>query len=115
MSPRGRPWQEIAREKPFANAPFGLAGTLFKIQEIKSWREKEDAAGRPSGLDDFYRTQNLGYSFCDACQSRGINVHPINWDGEVPLFEECQVCGGTGKIIRPAIEPSASPPARTDE
>jgi hypothetical protein len=99
MGPRGRPWQEIARTKPFANEAFGLAGTMFSFQEIKSWREREHDAGRPSGLDDFYRSKQLGYTFCEVCQSRGINVHPVGFDGDIPLFEECEICGGTGKLV----------------
>jgi hypothetical protein len=101
---RGKPWQELAKSKPFANEPFGLAGTLFRVQDIKRWREQEYEAGRPSGLDDFFRAQHLGYKFCDACESRGIDVHPVDWDGEIPLFEVCQICRGIGTIIDPSIE-----------
>jgi hypothetical protein len=100
---RGRPWHEVASDKPFANEPFGLAGTVYTIQEIKSWREREHSAGRPSELEDFYRAQNLSYTFCEACQSRGINVHPVDWDGDTPLFEQCEICGGTGKLVNPSI------------
>jgi hypothetical protein len=82
MERRGRPWQEIAETKPFANEPFGLVGTVFNIRKIREWR--------------------------------GINVHPIDWDGETPLFEECQVCGGTGKLPRPATETTGFPAAYTE-
>jgi hypothetical protein len=104
MERLGKPWQELAKTKPFANEPFGLAGTLFPFQEVKRWREQEHEAGRPSALDDFFRAQHLGYSFCDACQSRAINVHPIDWDGDAPLFEEYKVCHGIGRIVEPSIE-----------
>src|SRR4051812_40226128 len=105
MEHRGKPWQELAKAKPFANEPFGLAGTLFKVEDIKRWREAEHESGRPSDLDDFFKAQHhLGYTFCDGCQSRGINVHPVDWDGDVPLFEECAICQGTGRIIDPSIE-----------
>jgi hypothetical protein len=105
MNRRGRTWQEIASNKPFANKPFGLAGTLFSIQEIKSWRELEQNTGRPSELKDFYRAQHLEYTFCEACESRGINVHPVAWDGDIPLFEECEICSGTGKLVIPQSIP----------
>jgi hypothetical protein len=110
MEHRRKPWQELASTKPFANEPFGLAGTVFSILEIKTWREREQVAGRPSGLDDFYRAQHLGYTFCEACQSRGINVHPVGWDGGIPLFEECEVCDGAGKLLIPLME-TAHPPS----
>lgn len=94
MTSIGRPWQELAQGRPFANAP--VAGG-FTIQEVKSWREGELAAGRPSGLEDFYRAHDL----CFACRSKGIRLSPIDWDGDVPLYEECEACGGTGKLVQP--------------
>lgn len=102
MEHRGQPWQELARNKPFAKLPFGLAGTFFSIQDIKNWREQEHDAGRPSSLEDFYRAQHLGFIFCEVCQSRGINVHQVGRDGNIPLFEECEACGGAGKLIDPS-------------
>lgn len=108
MESRGKPWQQIAKSKPFANEPFGLVGTVFNILKIREWREQEHKAGRLSSSEDFYRTKHLGFQFCEACRSRGINVHPIDWDGETPLFEECQVCGGTGKLSPPATKTDLS-------
>lgn len=83
---------------------FGLAGTLFGGQQIKRWRKEEYEAGRPSGLDDFYRVQQL----CSACGSRGINPHAVDRDGETLLFEECETCHGTGKLIDPSVETKTS-------
>jgi len=93
---RGRKSQE---EKPFAILPLGLAGVLFSITEIKSWRHQEQNAGRPSGIEDFYRAHSL----CSACKTRGIAVSPVGWDGDIPLFEQCNVCSGTGKLINPSM------------
>jgi len=92
----------MASAKPWANEHFG--GGFF-IQEVKSWREQEHRAGRPSGLKDFYEVHHL----CWACKSTGIHLSPIAFDVDVPLFIECPVCGGTGKLIDLPIEPLASP------
>ena len=104
MEHRGKLWREIANDKPFAIVPFGLAGTLFKGQEIKLWRTKELEAGRPSGLDDFYRAHHL----CWACKSTGINPCAVDRDGDFLLFEECNICNGTGRYFDPSIETKTS-------
>lgn len=101
---RGKTWREIASTKPFAIVPFGLAGTLFSGEQIKLWRKDEHEAGRPSELDDFYRAHQL----CWACRSSGINPHAVDRDGEILLFEECESCNGTGRLIDPSIETKAS-------
>jgi hypothetical protein len=104
MERHGKTWREIASTKPFAIVPFGLAGTLFGGQQIKRWREEEHNAGRPSGLGDFYRAHHL----CFACKSTGLNPHAVDRDGEILLFEECESCSGTGRLIDPSIETTAS-------
>jgi hypothetical protein len=104
MGHRGRTWQEIAIAKPFAIIPFGLAGTFFSGQQIQLWRKEEYDAGRPSALDDFYRAHKFRW----ACRSTGINPHAIDRDGETLLFEECESCNGTGRVIDPSIETKAS-------
>lgn len=50
--------------------------------------------GHPSGILDFYRT----HAFCVACQASGAEPIPADWDGDVPLFEQCRVCIGSGKV-----------------
>jgi hypothetical protein len=64
------------------------------IFEIKRWREQEHEAGRPSGLEDYFRARGL----CFVCQSSGTDPRPTGRDGDTPLFSDCEVCGGTGKI-----------------
>ena len=73
-------------------AKFG--GIHERILEVRQWRAHEHAADRPSGLEDWYRVNGL----CFACQAYGTDPSPTGWDGEVPLFSDCEVCGGTGKI-----------------
>jgi len=51
MKGRGQTWRELARKLPYAGLPFGLCGTRFSVQEIMDWREQEQIAGRPSGLE----------------------------------------------------------------
>jgi hypothetical protein len=62
--------------------------------EIKRWRTEEHKAGRPSGLEDFFRAHGL----CFACKTTGTRLSPVGWDGETPLYEQCPVCGGTGTL-----------------
>lgn len=85
MSHRGKPYNELPNTDIFA---------FYSIEAIKHWREQEHAAGRPSGLEDFYHAHDL----CWACRATGVSVNPIDWDGEKRFFESCPVCGGTGKL-----------------
>jgi hypothetical protein len=68
--------------------------TPISFARIQSWRDGEYKAGRPSGLLDFYR----GNGYCIACQASGSKPFPTDWQGEVPIFEPCNVCGGSGKV-----------------
>lgn len=49
----------------------------FTLQAVKEWREREYKAGRPSGLDDFYRAHNI--DICVACDGRGTRVIGARW------------------------------------
>jgi len=73
-------------------------GIQPRILEIRRWREQEQNAGRPSGLEDWFRIHGL----CFACKSGGTDPNPTGWDGDTPLFSDCAVCGGTGKTSREA-------------
>ncbi len=95
MKRRAQTWRELARKLPYAGLPFGLCGTRFGVAEITEWREQEQAAGRPSGLEDFY----LLHGLCWVCRSRGYHPAVVGMDGNLPLFEECDACGGTGAKI----------------
>jgi hypothetical protein len=71
------------------------------IQEVKEWRTKEAAAGRPSEFSDYCRLRGL----CAACNAEGLVLNEngigfklVGLDGNMPLHEPCPVCGGTGKI-----------------
>jgi hypothetical protein len=85
MSRRGLPWYELVGEK---DLDFHK-----RLPEVKRWREQEYEAGRPSRLEDYFRS----HSFCFTCKASGANLSPVDFDGETPLFEHCEVCGGTGK------------------
>ena len=90
MSNHGKPYKELSHTS--------LAEQGYSIQAVKEWREREHDAGRPSGLGDFYRAHCL----CFACRASGISVSPVGWDGDVPLFAICDLCGGTGKPKAPS-------------
>jgi hypothetical protein len=73
--------------------------------EARDWRAKETEAGRPSTHSDFFRAHGL----CPACAAAGIRLNEngvgfrtIGWNGNLPLYEECEACGGTGKIVTPS-------------
>lgn len=72
--------------------------------EAREWRAKEAAAGRSSTWDDFCRAHGL----CSACAASGIAIHDngvgfrtVASGGGLPLYEECDACGGTGQIVTP--------------
>lgn len=98
MNKRGKPYFELKRTDT-GPIPF------HSIEEVKHWREQEHNAGRPSGLDDFFRKHGL----CLACKATGISVSPVGYDGDIPLFEQCEVCGGTGRLIDPPVETPTAP------
>jgi len=85
MNRRGKPYGELASTNLYA---------FYGIPEIKNWREEQHAAGRRSDLEDFYHAHGL----CWVCKATGVSVSPVDWDGETGLFEQCPVCGGTGKL-----------------
>jgi hypothetical protein len=70
------------------------------IEEIRAWRTNEAEAGRPSSFAAYCHQ----YGYCDACNAEGLvlNDNGIGFklagqDGNMPLFELCPVCKGTGK------------------
>jgi len=72
----------------------------MSLKEIKEWRTKEAAAGRPSSYEYFCRTHGL----CVTClgagvtyNGNGVGFKVIGMDGDTQLFERCPVCNGTGK------------------
>lgn len=86
MSQRPMPWSHAASERD--------QELHRRAPEIKSWREKQQNAGRPSGLEDFFRAHGL----CFSCKATGTDLTPVGWEGETPLYEPCQVCCGTGRL-----------------
>jgi hypothetical protein len=52
----------------------------FTIQQVKEWREKELKAGRPSGLEDFYRAHNI--DICVECSGQGTRAIGARWRDE---------------------------------
>jgi hypothetical protein len=78
-----------------------IAPKLMSLEEIRAWRTREAAAGRPSGYEDFCRVHGL----CMTClgegvthNDNGVGFKVVGMDGETRLFERCPVCGGTGKL-----------------
>jgi hypothetical protein len=78
-----------------------------KLLAVKEWRETHATAGLSDTLEDFFATHGL----CHDCGSHG--AHMIGWSkpaneidtkaaeefgiGELPLYETCPTCNGTGK------------------
>jgi hypothetical protein len=98
----------------------------YSIEAVKAWRTRESEAGRPSGLDDFYRAHGL----CVECRGNGNKLLGCRWwdargkerkrllrtgvtvatlverylkDAERWEYwlEPCEACGGTGKSKAP--------------
>ncbi len=84
----------IRRAHRWEDLPPTKLTTSTGFAQIKIWRDLQILAGRPSGLLDYYRAHGL----CIACQASGKRSTPVDWDGEVPLFEPCEVCAGAGKV-----------------
>ena len=87
----------------------GLEGHGLSIEHIRQWRERECEAGRKNSLEDFFET----FGLCFDCKGRGVTE--IGWSppseaetegaselglDELPLYEECETCEGTGKADR---------------
>ena len=73
--------------------------------DARDWRAREADAGRPSAWNDFCRAHGL----CPACAATGVRVSDngvgfktAGWSGNLPLYEECVACGGTGRIVSPS-------------
>lgn len=62
--------------RPFT--PEGLRRHGFTFSHVREWREKEYEAGRPSGLDDFYRAHGI----CVVCGGHGKLVLGVRWRDE---------------------------------
>jgi hypothetical protein len=76
--------------------------SLRNLGAVKEWRAREYQAGRPSGLNDYYRAH--AHAVCPHCRGIGLAMNEngmgykaVGWDGERHLFEECAFCGGSGK------------------
>src|SRR5580698_1283237 len=79
----------------------------FTIQGIKEWRAAQHAGGRPNAFEDFY----AAYGLCLDCGATG--AHMVGWSdpiaeidinaadelgiSQLPLYEVCKTCSGTGK------------------
>jgi hypothetical protein len=61
---------------------------------VKTWRDSEYMAGRPSGLLDYYRA----HAVCIACRGCGLHPSPAAWDRKEPLFIPCKLCFGSGEV-----------------
>lgn len=97
MPLNARPWDDSFTERYLASINAEL------IREGKEWREREAKAGRPSSFEDLCRAKG----FCSACAASGIAMNEnhvgfkvVGMAGDVQLFADCDVCGGTGRIVR---------------
>lgn len=73
--------------------------------EAREWRAKESEAGRPSHFADFCRAHGL----CPACSATGVTLNEngvgfktVGWGGNLPVYEKCNACSGTGKVVTPS-------------
>jgi hypothetical protein len=90
-----RPWDQSFNERYIGSLNAEL------IREGKEWRTREAAAGRPSEFEDLCRFKGL----CSACAATGIAMNEnrigfkvVGMDGDVQLYGDCDLCGGTGKV-----------------
>jgi len=74
---------------------------LAKMPAVKDWRARESAARRLSSLADYFRAHGL----CPSCHGvglamneNGMGYRAVGWDGDTQLFEECEICMGTGAL-----------------
>lgn len=91
-----RPWDESFTRRYLASLDAEL------IREGKEWRTREAETGRPSTFADLCRVKG----FCSACAATGIAQNDnglgfkvVGMDGDVQLFADCDVCGGTGRVV----------------
>lgn len=91
MQKVGLPWPEVVSK---------VLPKRMSLEEVKAWRTKEAAAGRPSSYEDFCRAHSL----CLTCLGEGVTHNDnslgfkvVGMDSDNQLFEQCPVCGGTGK------------------
>jgi len=83
----GVKWSEIYSHSTNLGKPgFGLS-------VVKEWRGREANAGRPSSLEDFYRTHGL----CFDCRCSGVIVTGFDEETLEYLYGLCLICKGTGR------------------
>ena len=78
-------WPRHALDRPRGTQSLGVFSDNehqmtkhgFTIRAIKEWRETEHKAGRPSGLDDFYRAHEI--DICVECHGQGTRVVGTRW------------------------------------
>lgn len=63
------------------------------MMEIREWRTKQEAAGKPSALRDYYSARGL----CFECRSAGVVTTGWDEDERDYLYSLCSACGGTGR------------------
>ncbi len=96
MTLKPRPWDDSFTERYLGSLNAEL------IREGKEWRTREAEAGRPSSFHDWCKLKG----FCSACAATGIlqndngvGFKVVEMDGNVQLYADCEVCGGTGRIM----------------
>ncbi|HUB17254.1 MAG TPA: hypothetical protein VL990_01385 [Acidobacteriaceae bacterium] len=96
----------MARSVPFTGEHLArfLAGQK-RWNDAREWRARQTEAGRPSTWLDFCRSHGI----CAACAAAGVALNgngvgfkTLGWSANLPLYEECTACGGTGKVVTPS-------------
>ncbi len=68
----------VAEPHPPSPDEEGLRRHGLGFEQVKYWREREQKAGRPWGLDDFYRANRI----CVTCRGLGKLVLGVRWRDE---------------------------------
>jgi hypothetical protein len=72
------PFPVTSESRPSLPEVAGLGRHGYGIEQIKNWRERENKAGRASGLEDFYRA----FRICFPCRGLGKLVIGVRWRDE---------------------------------
>jgi len=96
----------MVRSVPFTGESLSrYLAAQKRWNEAREWRARESEAGRPFAWTDYCRAQG----WCAHCGASGIRLNDTGagfkaagHNGSLPLYEECETCGGTGRILKPS-------------
>ena len=81
------PFPVTIESRPSAPEEAGLGRHGYGIEQMKNWRQRENKAGRASGLEDFYRA----FHICFPCRGLGKLVIGVRWRDETETNGQKQV------------------------